>query len=53
MAKLADAIALGAIGVTLGGSSPLPPINFSILEKFTSRATLKGIHFKREAMLRW
>ena len=28
MAKLADAIALGAIGATLGGSSPLPPIKF-------------------------
>ncbi len=27
MAKLADAIALGAIGATLGGSNPLPPIN--------------------------
>jgi hypothetical protein len=26
MAKLADAIALGAIGATLGGSNPLPPI---------------------------
>ena len=25
MAKLADAIALGAIGATLGGSNPLPP----------------------------
>ena len=25
MAELADAIALGAIGATLGGSSPLPP----------------------------
>ena len=25
MAKLADASALGADGVTLGGSSPLPP----------------------------
>ena len=29
MAELAYAIALGAIGVTLGGSNPLPPrINF-------------------------
>ena len=28
MAKLADAIALGAIGATLGGSNPLPPIDF-------------------------
>ena len=28
MAKLADAIALGAIGATLGGSNPLPPIKF-------------------------
>ena len=27
MAKLADAIALGAIGATLGGSNPLPPKN--------------------------
>ncbi len=26
MAELAYAIALGAIGVTLGGSNPLPPI---------------------------
>jgi hypothetical protein len=26
VAKLADAIALGAIGETLGGSNPLPPI---------------------------
>ena len=25
MAELADAIALGAIGATLGGSNPLPP----------------------------
>ena len=29
MAKLADASALGADGVTLGGSSPLPPTIFS------------------------
>jgi hypothetical protein len=29
MAELADAIALGAIGVTLGGSNPLPPTYFS------------------------
>ena len=29
MAKLADAIALGAIGATLGGSNPLPPIRLS------------------------
>jgi hypothetical protein len=28
MAKLADAIALGAIGATLGGSNPLPPKKF-------------------------
>ena len=39
MAKLADAIALGAIGVTLGGSSPLPPIKFFGLKNFTPRDT--------------
>ena len=26
MAELADATALGAVGATLGGSNPLPPI---------------------------
>ena len=28
MVELADTIALGAIGATLGGSNPLPPNNF-------------------------
>ena len=27
MAELADATALGAVGATLGGSNPLPPIS--------------------------
>jgi hypothetical protein len=37
MAELADAIALGAIGETHGGSNPLPPISSpgpSILQRF-------------------
>ncbi len=34
MAELAYAIALGAIGVTLGGSNPLPPIeNFKYRQR--------------------
>ncbi len=30
MAELADAIALGAIGATLGGSNPLPPTRLGL-----------------------
>ena len=42
MAKLADAIALGAIGATLGGSNPLPPIKFLRSKNFTSSDTLSN-----------
>jgi hypothetical protein len=31
MAELADALALGANGATLGGSNPLPPIIFLLM----------------------
>jgi hypothetical protein len=39
MAKLADALALGASGETLGGSNPLPPTNFCRKLK-SSRVTI-------------
>ncbi len=39
MAELAYAIALGAIGATLGGSNPLPPMNFANA-KFTPSGTI-------------
>gem|GEM_PF-5850732 len=33
MVELADTIALGAIGATLGGSNPLPPILIFLIGK--------------------
>ncbi len=36
MAELAYAIALGAIGATLGGSNPLPPMKFAEGERIPS-----------------
>ena len=41
MAELAYAIALGAIGETLGGSTPLPPIKFLLRKNFTPSDTKK------------
>ena len=40
MAKLADAIALGAIGETLGGSNPLPPMK--LLKMFMIKEGVTG-----------
>lgn len=39
MAELAYAIALGAIGVTLGGSNPLPPIVIFDKKNYNSTKT--------------
>ena len=33
MAKLANATALGAVGATLGGSNPLPPMVLRVAEE--------------------
>ncbi len=53
MAKLADAIALGAIGVTLGGSNPLPPIKILLRKIFTPDVSNKFIKPFDIGLVRW